>query len=115
MSEEPNKLQFHYIKANDFRVVRVDGAHGGPTPRGAIFMAVFSERVPIPELITQVVKDDGNLGEEVTEDRKSRKGIVREVEVGLMMDLPAAESIHTWLGDKIQVLKRLQTPDAGSQ
>ena len=108
MSEIPTKIRFHYIKANGFRVIHIDGAHGGITPRGAIFAALYSERSPIPETTTHPIAEDGTLGEENKEDRKAREGIVREVEVGIMMDLGSAEAFHQWLGNHIKTLKGFQ-------
>jgi hypothetical protein len=105
MAETPTKIRFHYIKSNGFRVVHVDGAHGGITPRGTIFAAIFSERAAIPEMTVHPISAEGTLGEESREERKAREGIVREVEIGLMMDLHAAEGLHQWLGEKIATLK----------
>ena len=103
-STEPDKpkIDFHYEKSNLFRVVHVDGALGGPTPQGKILVSVYSERLPLPKVITQELKPDGSLGGET--DRVSRGGIFREVEVALMMDRNVAESIREWLGDKIREL-----------
>ena len=108
MPEQPKSVRFNYIKSNGFRVVHVDGVVGGVAPRGAIFAALFSERVPIPEVTVQHLGEGGILGDEITEDRKVREGIVREVEVGLMMDLQIAEAFHAWLGANIQSLKDIK-------
>jgi len=112
-STEPDKskIDFHYEKSNLFRVVHVDGAFGGPTPQGKILVSVYSERLPLPKLITQELKPDGSLGKEV--DRISRGGIFREVEVALMMDRNVAESIRNWLGVKIGELDKAKEAASG--
>ena len=104
----PKKIRFHYIKSNYFRVVHVDGAHGGITPNGNIFFSAYSQRQPIPQITTQKVEPDGSITEEIREERVVKDGIVREVEVGIMMDASTAESLHKWLGEKIAVWKKLQ-------
>ena len=104
--ELPEKVKFHFIKSNHFRVVHVDGAHGGITPDGHIFAAMFNTRAPIPQISVQRVEDN-KLGGEIREERVSKDGLVREVEVGLMMNLNTAESLHRWLGEKIATLRKV--------
>lgn len=113
--EKPGpRVKFHYIKSSQFRVVHVDGFIGGPTPRLGVHMAIYSERVAIPQQVEHVLKDDGSLGEEVVANRVSKEGIVREVEVDAVMDLDTAKALQTWLGEQIAIiesvrLKTLQT------
>jgi hypothetical protein len=102
--QSEKKLQFHFIKSNHYRVIHVDGAHGGLTPRGQIFIALYSERVPIPEMIVHGVAENRLTGELLAE-RKSKRGIVREVEAGVVMDLGAAQALHEWLGKKVAELE----------
>jgi len=104
----PEKVRFHYIKSNYFRVVHVDGAHGGVTPDGNIFFSAYSQRAPIPQITTHKVDAEGSVAEEIREERITKDGIVREVEVGIMMDIATAESLHKWLGEKIEASKELR-------
>ena len=97
--EIPKSVEIHYLKANDFRVIHADGVWGGVAPRGYITMSVFSERNPIPRKMVFDVTPDGQLGP-VT-DRDSKEGIIREVEVEVVMDVPLAKSLVEWLKDKI--------------
>ena len=103
----PEKLVFHFIKSNFFRVIHADGVHGGVTPRGLIHMAFFSERSPLPQRTSLPFnKADGTAsGMEVTE--VSREGVVREVEADVLMTLETAEAFHNWLSAKIDTLKRM--------
>jgi hypothetical protein len=101
VGKKERRIRFDYIKSNCFRVIRVDGVNGSPTPRGdAIQMAFFSERVPIPTSEEYFVADDGRLGKrtEIT----ARSAIVREVEVEAIIALPVAKAFSEWLQDKIQ-------------
>lgn len=104
---ESGELKYDYIKSNYFRVIHVDGAWGGITPRLSIRMAVFNERGAIPTQTVQAVSPEGTVGEEIFEKRASRDSIVREVEADLVMDLATANVLVTWLQDKIKKLETI--------
>jgi hypothetical protein len=97
-------LQFHYIKSANFRVVHVDGATGSITPRGLIHAALFSERMPIPRMAAHKIGADGRIGPPL--EQEVRSGIVREVEVSLLMDRNVALSMRDWLTDQIAALDK---------
>jgi hypothetical protein len=98
------KVRYDYIKSNFFRVICVDGAHGGPRPSGrsSIHMALFSERNAIPKAEEFEVKD-GRLGKQA--DKEVRAAIVREVEVDAIMSLDTARAIRDWLSQMIDILE----------
>lgn len=112
----PIGVKFHYIKGNFFRVVHVDGGIGGITPGRGIFLALFSERAALPKMVEQALKPDGSLGEEVA--REGREGLVREIEVGVMLNASAARLISDWLRDQVTLLEESQPeqpePSSGS-
>jgi hypothetical protein len=97
-------VQFHYIKSSNFRVVHVDGATGSITPRGLIHAALYSERLPIPRMAAHKIGPDGRIGPPLEQDIRS--GIVREVEVSLLLDRHMAESLRNWLTDQITILDK---------
>ena len=108
-AKKTRPLPFHYIKANQFRVIHVDGAHGGITPSGNIQMAFFSDRQPIPQIVVHHVDQDGNVSaEEIASERVSKTGIVREVEVEAIMSLASAKVLVKWLADKISTLEKIR-------
>lgn len=104
--DTPEDITFHFIKSNFFRVVHVDGAWGGITPQAKIHVDFYSERQPIPRSITSTVTD-GRIGQEVRDSRESKEGIIREVEVGLVMDVAVAEQVIIWLQDRVTMAKNL--------
>jgi hypothetical protein len=104
----PEKIKFHYLKSQLFRIIRADGAYGGITPRLGVFLSFYSERPPIPTVMVHDVGDDGILGEERRSERQTRDGIIREAEVGVILDLDTAKSLATWLGEKILEAEKLQ-------
>lgn len=109
MPTDKTKVKFHYVKSNAFRVVHVDGAIGGITPAGLIFASLYSERGAIPQIMVHDVTDAGQVGAERPEERISKEGIVREVEVGAIMGVETATSFVKWLQDQIDLLKKLKS------
>jgi len=105
--EAVERVRFDYIKGNLFRVIHADGVVGGVTPRLNIHMDVWSERLPIPKQVVHEVKPDGTLGEELKHERTTRDAIVREVEVGVVLDLALAKSIIQWLKEKVDQIEEI--------
>jgi len=108
----PAEVKFDYIKSNFFRVVHADGAIGGPTPNGNIQMNLWSQRAPIPTHVVYQMSG-GVIGNEV--EREQRDAIVREVEAGIVLDLPTAISVRDWLDRQIQSLSALASREEGTQ
>jgi hypothetical protein len=102
----PKEIGVSYIKSSQFRVVSAQGAYGGFAPRGNFALTVFSERPAIPqESILQVDPTTKTATETIT---KTRAGIVRELEVCLMLDKQSLIELHKWIGQQIDVLKKLE-------
>jgi hypothetical protein len=99
----PTAVKFHLIKGNFFRVIHVDGAVGGITPSREIFLSLYNERAAIPQLVEQAISADGSLGQEISRDGKD--GIVREIEVGVMLNAQVAQGIAEWLLKQAQILE----------
>ncbi len=97
----PSTVTFHYVKSNHFRVVHTSGVFGGLNPDGTLLLSIFSERAPLPDVTVQKVESTGQLGAEIIEARKASDGIVRELEVGLNMDIRTAKVMVEWLKERI--------------
>lgn len=108
-TEATDRLKFHYIKSNMFRVIHADGIWGGLTPQLDIQMAVFSERLPIPLQVVQEIGEDGTLGRECVEERVSRDGVVREVEANLVFSVEVARKVVQWLEHKIRTAEEVES------
>jgi hypothetical protein len=61
---DTQSIHFHYIKSQFVRTVHADGAIGGITPHADIIVNFYSERQPIPKMVTQELKSDMTLGQE---------------------------------------------------
>jgi hypothetical protein len=103
------EIRFDYVKSNHFRVVHVDGVHGGARPNAnSIHMALFNERNAIPKSETYSVTE-GRLGPPVKADR--REAVIREVEIDAVMDLNTAKALRQWLDQAIGAVEQLSRLD----
>ena len=108
MPTDKTTVEFHYIKSNAFRVVHMDGAMGGITPAGLIFVSLYSERPAIPQTMVHELTEEGQIGAERTEERVGKKGVVREIEIGAQMSVETAVNFVKWLQDRIELVKKLK-------
>jgi len=97
-------VDIHYIKTPDFREVACDGALGGPTPRGKLWLAFYNERFPLPRVVQHQLTP-APAGDLTIDESKpgvvveTRRGVVRSVEFGVYLDLDTAAKLHRWLGN----------------
>jgi hypothetical protein len=104
MADEIKKtVNFHYLKTPVYRTFHVDGALGGQTPSGGVWLTFYIERGAIPQLTTNEIGSDGHVGRELA--RESKKGIIREMECGIMMSQTTATNLHDWLGRVLRDMK----------
>ncbi len=106
----PKEVEFDFIKSAFFRVVKGDGFFGGLTPSGGnVHMGVYSERSPFPQKVVHEL-NGAQLGDEMMDRRVGRKAIVRELEVGVSMDIATAVVLRQWLDDKLEQYEKLIGP-----
>lgn len=99
----PSSVTFHWVKSPHFRTIHVNGAFGGFSPNGNLFLSVYSERPVLPDVTVQTIDGSGQLGKEIIEQRKGLQGVVRELEAGLAMDIATAKSLVEWLNERIKI------------
>lgn len=109
----PSSVKFYFIKSNFFRVVHADGAIGGLTPSRQIFISVYNERAAIPKIIEMNISPDGHLGEEIS--REGKEGLVREMEMGIILNGHAAELLAETLLESVKALKESMRESPGRQ
>lgn len=102
---KPPIVRYHYLKSTAFRIVHADGVFGGPTPKGLVHLAFFSERFPLPQQteheLARIDEGKAQIGSEIPSGRVSREGLVREVEVGVLMSPDVGRAFHKWLGEQL--------------
>ena len=104
MADEKKKIPFHFLKSPAYRTFHVDGAVGGATPNGGVWITLYSERGPIPQMIENEINEDGSLGRELM--RETKVGIIRDMECGLIMSVLTAKRLHEWLGTVLADMKK---------
>ena len=102
----PHTADFHFIKSSAFRVVHCDGVWGGIAPTGLVHVSIFSERAPIPTRVTHALTEQGTLGPEIA--RQVDSGLLREVEVDVVMNIEVAKLVRDWLGARIKEFDEIQ-------
>lgn len=107
-SDLPEAIDFHYIKGADFRSIHIDGAIGGLTQKGFLHMALFAERAAIPQRITYKLLPDGTLGDEIKEQREGKKGVVRQMEIDVIVSETTARDLRNWLDDKLSEFEEIR-------
>jgi hypothetical protein len=109
MDQEGKKIKFFFQKSNLFRVVHADGAWGGLTPDLQIFFSLFNTRPPIPQILGQAITPDGQLGAEIPEMTVVKDGILREVEVGVMMSPENVQALIDFLQTRVEAAKEIRS------
>jgi hypothetical protein len=106
MSESPSEtISFDYIKGNFFRTARADGAWAGTNGFSDVVLNFYSERTPIPTQTVHRMGPGHTLGDEIVEQRASRGGMVREVEVSISMNIDVAKSLKSLLEKHIMAIE----------
>lgn len=115
MAEEPTSagtIVINYLKSSGFREVACDGVMGGPTPRGSLWLAFFTERFPLPRIMRHRLQRTPNPEEVFIENNapgepiESRDGLIRNVEFGVYMSVDTAVQLHEWLGQQLEAMKK---------
>jgi hypothetical protein len=100
------EAKFYYIKAHNYLEIPVHGAFGGINPAtGQSFMAVYSERHPIPQEVFYEMAPDG-AARELPDRRLGKEGPVRIVQAVMHFDINTAVALRNWLDDKIAIFAK---------
>ena len=99
------KVVINYLKTKNYRTYHVDGIYGGITPDAKLYVELFVQRSVTPQVVVHKIKKDGTLGEEIS--RTGKKGIIREIESGIIMDIEVAKAFRDWINRKIEDYNKL--------
>jgi hypothetical protein len=101
----PKSVEVHYIKTGSYRSYHADGVFGGFTPSGKLYMELFIQRSPTPQIINYEVTQEG-MGKELS--RTGKKGLIRQIEAGFVMDMEIAKVIRDWIDEKMHAYERIK-------
>lgn len=103
--EELKEFAIAYQKPVDYKVLPVNGCFGGLGPRGGMVVHFFLEMLPLPKVVVHEITHDGKLGRE--KGRQVDTGqLVRQLQVGIVLDPGQAEDIAKWMLGKVDELKK---------
>lgn len=97
------EITFHHIKSDGFKTVFITGATGGATVNSLINMNLYTDRTVIPSELTFEIDNNVKLGKEIK--RVSKQGVIRDVQVGVLMDLEVAKNLIKFLNDQIAFIE----------
>ena len=91
-----------YTKAEDYKVIYVNGVYGGMTGKGEIRFDLFQEFTHSPEDENLVIDEMGTIvGHEALESDKQIE-MTRERMVGIVMTLGTARAFQGWFAEHLQ-------------
>lgn len=96
------QLPVHFIKSTHFRVVHANGAWYGGDNQGNLHVTFFNERAPIPKMMVVNLDERGAVAGEDESKRETKRGIVREMEVDIVLSLQVAMELHQTLGENLK-------------
>lgn len=102
-SEPQGEVSVHFIKAAGFRVVHANGTWFGGDPQGNLHLTFYSERTPLPKSIVVKVGENGQYLGEDEGKREVKSGVVREMEIDIVLSLEAATVLHENLGVNLRL------------
>lgn len=103
-------ININYLKSAHYQEVPCDGVIGAATPHGKLWMAFYAERGAIPQVVMHKLTQTGQDGEfrleagDVGVPVEGRTGMVRNLEVGVYMNVDTAREFHKWLGMQLAAL-----------
>ena len=101
------QLPVHFIKSTCFRVVHANGVWYGGDNQGNVHMTFFNERNPIPKTMVINLDERGSVLGEDASKRESKQGIVREMEVDIVLSLPVALELYQTLGENLKAIQAI--------
>ena len=107
MSEGKKEVSFRYVFPGDLRDLYVNGAWGGITPRGELYLHLYSERQPVPKTTVHEIASDGSLGAET--GRETGGDVVRIVQTSVVMKVETARLLRDWLDERIDRMENMFT------
>ena len=99
MADAPKQelLEAHYQKSNFFRVVHADASLGA-NPSWIDYRRVLQRTgLALPRRTSTPIVGGVPGSEEILE----LSGVLREIEVNVIMDIAVAANVHAWLGQRI--------------
>jgi hypothetical protein len=101
----PSEIEVHFEKSRVFRVIHANGVWFGADPQGNLHFTFYNERTPIPKKMVLKLNDVGQTIGEDESRHEGKQGLLREMEVDVVMSIPAALAFFDMFSQNVQTLK----------
>lgn len=115
MSKTQHLYSFKYSKSSDFKTFGVSGAYGGFTVNGNLNLNFYTETSEIPKESKHEIIDGRISKQSVNLEIPKELSSIREVLVGLNMDLNTAKSIIKWMQQHIEEFEERNSNVLGNE
>ena len=99
-ASSPAQVTFRFSKDENYRLIPVNGAWGGVTPRGDVQVELFHENHAMPTTVVHSVTEGRVAGELKRTPKAEKTEVQRTVLAGMVLTAEQAESIGRWLQAK---------------
>lgn len=107
----PKQVELEYIKNTIAPVLHIDGAVGGVTPHGSVYLALFSEHAKTPDKAIIKVDAEGRP----REAPRGRSEWVRDVAVEVTMSYEVAVAVRDLINGHVErIRQRLEEAEKSS-
>jgi hypothetical protein len=103
MPEENQQVRFHLLKTHGYRSYHVDGGMSTITAKGDLYVELYLERRATPTEILFSIEQEGL--KEIKHEGK--EGWIREIECGILLDIPAAIGLRDLLSTQINSIMEM--------
>jgi hypothetical protein len=101
------QVPIHFVKSSHFRVVYASGVWYGGDSQQNLHLTFFNERPPIPKKLVFNLSEQGMIVSEDAAQRESKEGIVREIEIDVVLSVQAAVEFHKTLGENLKAIQSI--------
>jgi hypothetical protein len=105
---ESKKIKFVFKKSSDYKLLPVNGAWGGLTPRGDFILEFFVEHNTTPNHIMHEITPEGKISNEVERDPQQTEevsSVTRELVGGISLSIEHAKSIASFINEKCKEIE----------
>jgi hypothetical protein len=104
--QSQSELNVYFVRGSLFRVVHASGVWYSGDSEQNLHLTFFNERSPIPEKLVLVLGPQGGVVGDVPEKRELKTGVVRELEVDVVLSQAAAEELYKTLGENLKLFRQ---------
>ena len=104
---EDRQINFSFEYESTYRLFPANGVWAGVTPRGDLRLDFFVESNVVPSEVVHLISPEGKLGNELRRVPSGR-GIVRRMEVGVLLSLDNADGIADFIKTQVREFRKRQ-------